>query len=217
MTTFDPAPHLIKLQGKDYLPVYARIMWFRMANPDGVISTDLIQLDPAVVRATITTAAGQIVATGYGTAVDNRSAKWAGRAVEKAETAAIGRALAHAGYGTQFVEDDGDADYPADSPLDKTTRPAPAPVIASPPSPPTKNGQIEMVGAYGLTDAQLDATATADALWSVIYGHLDTFGFNARPDAMRAVAPMMPKLCNMSMRAALESVRNRKQHPESAS
>lgn len=223
--TFDASPYLIKLQGKDYLPAYARIMWFREANPHGVISTELVNFDPPVFRATITNDAGQIVATGHGMAIDKGNSKWSGRAIEKAETAAISRALAHAGYGTQFVEDD-DADYPADSPIQKpappprqngATRPAPAPAatitsIAPETSPNT--AQIELVGTYGLTPAQLDAPANSDVLWPVVYANLSAFRFEARNHAKNAVAPMMPDLLKLSMRDALEAIRNRKQHQD---
>lgn len=160
--TFNPNDHMTKYKGKDYLPAYARIMWFRDQNPSGVILTELVNLDPPVIKATISNESGQIVATGHGMAIDNGKVIWTGRSVEKAETAAISRALAHAGFGTQFAEED-DTDYLADNPIDiaapprqnGATRPAPAPE-ATITSAVSEHGQIELVGAYSLTPAQLE-------------------------------------------------------------
>lgn len=117
-STFNPNDHLIKLQGKDYLLVAWRIVWFRDANPTGSITTELISADTIIiVRAVVSVETG-ILSTGYGTAPAAGKGSWTGRAVEKAETAAIGRALAHAGYGTQFTDDE-ETDNLADSPLSK--------------------------------------------------------------------------------------------------
>ena len=120
----DVKKHLVKLQGKDYLPVAARIVAFREAHPTGVISTELVGMEPVViVRASIHSADGVQLATGYGTAPLAGKGSYAGRGIEKAETAAIGRALAHAGFGTLYATDanDDDGDNLADSPI-----PAPA-------------------------------------------------------------------------------------------
>ena len=140
-TSFNPKEHLMQLQGKDYLPVAWRIVWFREANPTGSIATELIAADTTIIiRAVVSTEAG-ILSTGYGTAPAAGKGSWTGRAIEKAETAAIGRALAHAGYGTQFTDDD-EGDSLADSPITpkngsntqtptKPPRNAPKPVSAS--------------------------------------------------------------------------------------
>lgn len=140
-TSFNPKEHLMQLQGKDYLPVAWRIVWFREANPTGSIATELIAADTTIIiRAVVSTEAG-ILSTGYGTAPAAGKGSWTGRAIEKAETAAIGRALAHAGYGTQFTDDD-EGDSLADSPITpkngsntqtptKPPKNAPKPVSAS--------------------------------------------------------------------------------------
>jgi hypothetical protein len=126
----DLKKHLVKLQGnKEYLPVAARIVAFREAHPAGVISTDLIATEPvAVVRASIHAADGVLLATGYGTSPMAGKGSYAGRGLEKAETAAIGRALAHAGFGTLYaLDDDDDADHLADAPIEPPRKePAPA-------------------------------------------------------------------------------------------
>lgn len=106
---FNPKQHLIHLKGKVYLETRWRIAWFREDHPNGVISTEIISFEPVVVKATVSDEKGGILATAHAGAVDKGNAVWSGRSIEKSETAAIGRALGHAGYGTQFsgVEEDG--------------------------------------------------------------------------------------------------------------
>lgn len=102
--TFDPKPYLIKVQGnKDYLPVAARLIWFREVHPDWCIQTTPIEINLekqfAIFMAVIKDDKGNII--GQGTKHENR----AGFAdyIEKAETGSIGRALATCGIGTQFA------------------------------------------------------------------------------------------------------------------
>jgi len=114
--TFDPNGYISKIKGKDYLEVKWRIVWFRDQHPNGRIETELVSMEPLLMRATVTNNEGAVLSTGYGSAQVVPNAVWSGREVEKAETAAIGRALAHAGFGTQFtgeVEGDHLADAPA--------------------------------------------------------------------------------------------------------
>lgn len=111
--------HLVKLQGgRFYLPAAYRLVWFRDECPDWGITTQLVEgghgAGFATVQATIFSPDGRIVASGMKTETrQDFPAGW----VEKAETGAIARALAVAGFGTQFapeLEDDGSR--PADSP-----------------------------------------------------------------------------------------------------
>lgn len=115
---FNPEKHLIQLKGKDYLQVQHRVLWFRAEHPKGRILTEVINIDPLIYKATITDNDGNILATGHGSAQPKAGSVWSGRETEKAETAAVGRALGLAGYGTQFTSDfsDGEDDYLADSP-----------------------------------------------------------------------------------------------------
>lgn len=103
MAAFDPRQYLIQLKGKLYLETKYRIQWFRQDHPRGCISTEIVAYDPMMIKATIFDGEGAVLATAHAGAVDKGNAVWSGRALEKSETAAIGRALAHAGYGTQFA------------------------------------------------------------------------------------------------------------------
>jgi len=100
----------------DYLDVKWRIVWFRTEHPNGSIATRLMSdpgVSPAVVQATVTLENG-VTATGFGQCGEDDWSDW----LEKAETRAIGRALALLGYGTQFCEDFDEiiSDSPVESP-----------------------------------------------------------------------------------------------------
>lgn len=100
---FDPKRHLIKVQGgRQYLPVSARLIWFRSEHPDWGIVTEIIEINNekqyAIFRATIFNEEGKLIATG----TKREDVKGFGDFIEKAETGSIGRALALCGYGTQF-------------------------------------------------------------------------------------------------------------------
>lgn len=103
MGNFNPKDHLIDLRGKKYLDVRNRLVWFRAENPNGSVQTDIISAQPPIVKAYVYNNDGVLIATGHGTANKpaNGNVVWTGREIEKAETAAIGRALGHAGYSTE--------------------------------------------------------------------------------------------------------------------
>jgi len=89
--------------GVEYLPVQARVHWFRMLNPYGRIETEMLYFDPnqqiAAFKATIYDNENRLLAQ----ATKMETAKGFADYLEKAETGAVGRALALAGYGTQFA------------------------------------------------------------------------------------------------------------------
>lgn len=117
-TAFDPAKHLTKVSGRDYLEVKWRLVWLRSVDPGARITTELVKHTDvhAIVRAEVTMTTGA-VASGYG----SEGTDDFGDYLEKAETKAIGRALAALGFGTQFCADHdfgADRQRVVDSPVD---------------------------------------------------------------------------------------------------
>lgn len=143
--TFNPNEHLIQLKSKagsqDYLPVQWRLVWFRALCPQGTIDTEEVFVDLdreceaeafvwnaekrrsekiikqakgyARFRAVVTDGkGGRATATGSESAVDFPDY------IEKAETKAVGRALAALGYGTQFAPEFGENHRIVDAPVD---------------------------------------------------------------------------------------------------
>lgn len=98
---FNANEHLMDLKGKQYLQVMWRLVWFREEKPLWSIDTKLEQLteNHAVFSAKVSDENGVQKASGYG----SESVKDFRDFIEKAETKAIGRALAMLGYGTQFA------------------------------------------------------------------------------------------------------------------
>lgn len=134
---FDVKKHLIKVQGgRQYLPVAARLVWFRQEHPDWGIETRAVTIDTekqyAVFEARVYNAEGKLMATG--TKMEN--VKGFPDFIEKAETGSIGRALAVCGYGTQFAPD-----------LDETTGGHGAPRIVDSPQP--MGGRPAAQSSYG--------------------------------------------------------------------
>lgn len=154
---FDPKRYLTAVKGKgggEYLEVKHRIRWLRAEHPDAEMSTELIHYDPqnqvAVFKATVRLPGG-----GSATGWARETAKTFGDWTEKAETAAVGRALGALGYGTEFARDfemvnpDG-SPHVADAPA----RDRPAPTKA-------RAGDDEMLGYIGGADKPTDKRALA--------------------------------------------------------
>jgi hypothetical protein len=102
---FDPSKYVIKVQGKQYLPVSARLIWFREEHPDWGIVTEIVEINNeekyAIFRANIFNEEGRVIAT----ATKKEDVKGFGDWIEKSETGSVGRALAMCGYGAQFEPD----------------------------------------------------------------------------------------------------------------
>jgi hypothetical protein len=131
---FDPRAHLIQLPRKekdratgqwvtrldDYLEVRWRVLWFRQDHPHGLIISEEVRIDLdkgyARYRAVVVdSAGGKAIAHGTETAADFPDF------AERAETRAIGRALALMGYGTAHVGQDlTEGDHVADAPVAST-------------------------------------------------------------------------------------------------
>lgn len=101
---FDASKYLVKLRGKEYLEVKWRLLWLRTQEPNAVIETEMVSHDPqrqlAVFKARV-----QIPNGGSATGWGSETSEDFGDYLEKAETKALGRALAALGFGTQFTED----------------------------------------------------------------------------------------------------------------
>ena len=101
----------------DYLPVAARIAWFRKDHPDWSIITKTVQLanKAVVMKAIIKNAEGRIIATARKKETEVGFPDY----IEKAETGAIGRALALCGYGTLQAPEFDEGERIADAPVEK--------------------------------------------------------------------------------------------------
>ena len=104
------ASHKVKMQGgKEYTQVKDRVAVFRKhLGTDGELITCPIIIDEQVVRFTASViVAGRTVAVGHAELYRNSSAIAKKAAVEKCETAALGRALANLGLcGAEFASFD---------------------------------------------------------------------------------------------------------------
>ncbi|MBV9712833.1 MAG: hypothetical protein JO011_18185 [Ktedonobacteraceae bacterium] len=143
---FNPNEHLMQLKSKegpkDYLPVQWRLVWFREQCPNGTIDTEELEVDldreveeevyvwnsekrrseKTVRRAKGYARYKAIVTDGKGgrsTGTKSENAASFPDYIEKAETGAIGRALAGLGYGTQFAPDLNEAHRIVDSPVER--------------------------------------------------------------------------------------------------
>lgn len=124
---FNPNDHLSNLKGKAYLEVKWRLSWFRDQYPHGVITTEMLHFDVerglAVFKASIDDGEG-----GHAEGHGSETSRDFGDFIEKAETKAIGRALAALGYGTQFAPELEEGQRIVDSPVErKQTSQAPRP------------------------------------------------------------------------------------------
>lgn len=116
--TFDVKKHLIKVQGgREYLPVAARLVWFRQEHPDWGIETRPVEIDVekgyAVFEAIVYNVDGKLMAKG----TKMETARGFADYIEKAETGSIGRALAVCGFGTQFAPELEEGERIVDSPM----------------------------------------------------------------------------------------------------
>lgn len=145
---FNPNDHVMQIKNRngsaDYLPVQWRLVWFREHCPEGSIETEMLHLDLdreteeegyswnnetrrsekvvkhanglAVFRAVVKDGKG-----GIATGTKSEKAASFPDYIEKAETGAIGRALAALGYGTQFAPDLDEQHRIVDAPVDRNT------------------------------------------------------------------------------------------------
>jgi hypothetical protein len=219
---FNPREHLRMLRGKggesEYLEVKWRLVWLRAEHPDAQIATQLhaggVEEGHAVFRASVTIPGGGS-ATGWG----SETARDFGDFLEKAETKALGRALAALGYGTQFAPELDEGDRIADSPVDRkptpragttpgrepaprrspqrptpSDRPAAVPSAAGPPSP----GKA--------TAEELEELSAADFGWTEFWSWARQRGYSDRTSLDAAVGRSTQGMTPVEIRAALRKV-----------
>jgi len=115
--------NLIDLKGKDYLLAADRILWFREENPKGILKSTMIEHQGEGQDEYCVFSAEVYVDTERGPMMIAQAHKRESRKdfpdfIEKCQTSAYARALALAGYGTQFTADELDEkDRLADAPL----------------------------------------------------------------------------------------------------
>jgi hypothetical protein len=99
----------------NYLPVAPRIAWFRKDHPDWSIITKAVQSanKAVVMKAIIKDSEGRIIATARKKETEIGFPDY----IEKAETGAVGRALAMCGYGTLQAPEFDEGDRLADAPV----------------------------------------------------------------------------------------------------
>lgn len=145
--SFDAEKHLSTIgygkNAKEYLEVKWRLVWFREKCPKGTIETRLIQLEldsetmeeksvwndqTKRMEKRVTEASGWVLFRAYVSDGEGRSAtgykseKAASFPdfIEKAETGAVGRALAMLGFGTQFTGTEFDEEHRiVDAPVER--------------------------------------------------------------------------------------------------
>jgi len=147
---FNPSDHLMKIKSRqglsDYLPVQWRLVWFRQECPHGTIETEELEYDTekecsleAFVWNSEKKRSEKVVKTAKGYAryravvTDGKGGRATGTKAEcranfedygeKAETGAIGRALAGLGFGTQFAPELDEEHRIVDSPVERGTSP----------------------------------------------------------------------------------------------
>ena len=135
---FNPAEFTRQIPNEDgtmsmYLDVKYRLLWFRLHRPEGKIDSEIVRVDDksAVVCCRLynnrSDAADQYIARACAQRFVSNE-KFGDRYLEIAETAALGRVLAAAGYGTQFcgasdMLSDVIADAPVELPSDEDDEP----------------------------------------------------------------------------------------------
>jgi deoxycytidylate deaminase len=100
---------IVNIHGKQYKTVALRVQEFRQQHPTWAIRTELVHRDDTLVvmKAAIIDESEHVIGTGYSEEVRSSSNINRTSALENAETSAIGRALAAAGFGgTEYASAD---------------------------------------------------------------------------------------------------------------
>lgn len=165
---FDASRYLTKLNGRDYLEVKWRLLWLRTEHPEAAVTTELMRLEDglALFKAQVSIP-GSGAATGWGSETENDFGDY----IEKAETKALGRALAALGYGTQFCEDfdfhTKDSGKVVDSPVARPQEAQPGALRGGRSAAPATASQVRAIYAigradWGLSEAELNERCQRD-------------------------------------------------------
>lgn len=130
---------IMLLKGKEYLLVAHRLVWFREEHPEGSIMTEVSTNGEtsdakATVAFKLSNGEYRVVSTGHKRETESNFPDHR----EKAETGAIGRALAIAGYGTQFEPELDEQERIVDAPIKQLTEETPPSSSATPSEKPLK-------------------------------------------------------------------------------
>lgn len=132
---------LLNLKGKEYLEVKYRLVWFREEHPEWSIETEFLTVteNNAFAKAVVRDENGRVIATSHKAESSHSFPDF----MEKAETGAIGRALALIGFGTQFCADELDeGDRIVDAPA--TNIPQVRSALSSAPAIPTARKPFDL-------------------------------------------------------------------------
>ncbi|QBD80149.1 hypothetical protein EPA93_30890 [Ktedonosporobacter rubrisoli] len=192
--SFNPREHLLMIKNRqgasEYLPVQWRLVWFRQECPEGSIETELVHLDLeketeeeafvwnnekkrsekiiktapglAIFRATVRDGKG-----GLATGTKMEKAASFPDYVEKAETGAIGRALAALGFGTQFAPELDESHRIVDSPVDRSSANGNGHNAAARAEVASSNGKANGNGNAARAEIAPDASATDQQVASI--------------------------------------------------
>jgi hypothetical protein len=186
---FNPSEHLIRIgssgKEKEYLPVQWRLVWFRESCPQGTIETEIVHLDleyeaeeeyigynsqtrrneRMVRRAKGLVICRAVVRDGKGgvaTGIKSEKAASFPDFIEKAETGAIGRALAALGFGTQFAPDLDEEHRIVDHPVQRSST-QPAEKGEAPMTPGQRSLLSKLASELGVRLPSLDGWSAAQA------------------------------------------------------
>lgn len=162
---FDPRRYMRIIQkegqaGKYYLDVVYRKLWFRLKYPEGKIVKKILKLTDqmAIVEAKVYLSRNDAEDSFISNAMAQKyltvDEQFGNKFVELAETAAVGRALADAGFGLQFADTEGDLDPEiTDAPLDPN-------LMVGSPNMPMPDGTYMDEELLNPADVMLDETET---------------------------------------------------------
>lgn len=160
---------IMSLKGKPYLVVAYRLVWFREEHPTGSIETSFMTVteNHAIAYAKVYID-GKLVSTGTKRESVDNFADY----IEKAETGAIGRALAAAGYGTQFTGDElEEGERIVDSPIAPAKRVSVSKASAIPTTATTLSAEaLKETIKLLVTQAEIQGLTTTNAFRDEVLG-----------------------------------------------